>query len=209
MPADIEKAESEPSLVGCSPRAERTGNNYLPRLPREYYLGNAVVHWSMPVAMRLRGWLTATLHQRFRELMLDTAAREGLLCPAYCLMPDLLHLMWMGLRFDSDQRNATVFLRTHLEPLLSPAEFQYQAHDHVLKESERKRNAFAAVCHYILENPVRAELTERAGDWEFSGAIVPGYPTLHSLQPDFWSKFWKLYALMLAPDAGQRTLPPI
>jgi len=187
----------------------RTSDNYLPRLPREYYQGNAVVHWTMPVSHRARGWLTGDFHRQFRELLLHAAAREGLLCPTYCLMPDHLHLMWMGLRFDTDQLNAKSFLRTYLEPVMSPAKFQHQPHDHVLKESERKRNAFAKVCFYVLENPVRAELVKAAGEWEFHGAIVPGYPTLHPLEEDFWPKFWKRYAQMGHPDAGNRMLPPI
>ena len=141
--------------------------------------------------------------------MLHTAAREGLLCPTYCLMPDHLHLVWMGLRLDSDQRNGMAFLRTHLEPMLVPHRFQNQAHDHVLKEEERRRNAFATVCHYILANPVRAELVKLPGEWTFNGAVVPGYPKLHPLQSDFWPKFWKLYAQAKHPDAGKILRPPI
>jgi len=64
----------------------------------------------------------------------------------------------MGLRLDSDQRNGMAFLRTHLEPKLAPQKFQHQAHDHVLTEDERRYDAFARVCHYILQNPLRAEL---------------------------------------------------
>ena len=127
----------------------------------------------------------------------------------YCLMPDHLHLVWMGLRADSDQRNGMAFLRTHLEPKLSPRKFQHQAHDHVLKEKERQRNAFARVCHYILENAVRAELVKRPADWHFSGAIVPGYPTLHPLQDDFWPRFWKLFAQTKESDAGKILRPPL
>ncbi len=187
----------------------RTSTNYLPRLPREFYQGSAVVHWSLPIFDRSRSWLTEQFHEGFRELMLHAAAREGLLCPAYCLMPDHAHLMWMGLRFDTDQLNAMAFLRTYLEPLLAPNKFQPQAHDHVLKGSERKRNAFAKVCFYILENPVRAELVSVAAEWRFSGAVIPGYPTLNPLREDFWAKFWKVYAGMLDPKAGDRKLPPI
>jgi hypothetical protein len=106
---------------------------YLPRLPREYYQGDAVIHWTLTVFDRARGWLTDELHQQFRELLLYTAAREGLLCPLYCLMPDHIHFVWMGLRLDTDQRNSMAFLRTHLEPLLKPAKFQMQAQDHVLR----------------------------------------------------------------------------
>ena len=61
--------------------------------------------------------------------MLHAAAREGLFCPAYCLMPDHLHLVWMGLWLETNQLNGMAFLRTYLEPALTPAKFQPQAHD--------------------------------------------------------------------------------
>jgi putative transposase len=48
---------------------------YLPRLPREYYQGDAVVHWTLPVAHRRSGWLDGRFHFAFRELLLHTAAR--------------------------------------------------------------------------------------------------------------------------------------
>ena len=119
---------------------------YLPRLPREYYQGDAVVLWTLTVFDKAQGWLTPALHQSFRELMLHSAAREGLVCPIYCLMPDHIHLVWMGLRLDTDQLNGMAFLRTYLEPELSPAKFQPQAHDEVLRQEQRKKNAFAKVC---------------------------------------------------------------
>ena len=182
---------------------------YLPRLPREYYQADAVVHWTLTVLHRKQGWLTAALEARFRELMLHTAAREGLICPLYCLMPDHVHLVWMGLRRDSDQLNGMSFLRTYLEPALAPAKFQMQAQDHVLREEQRKRNAFARVCFYVAANPVRAELVEKEEDWPHTGCVVPGYPKLHPLEGGFWPKFWKLYAQMRAPDAGDIKRPPL
>ncbi len=154
-------------------------------------------------------WLNPDIHASFRELMLHAAARDNLLCPTYCLMPDHLHLIWMGLRLDSDQRNAMAFLRTHLEPKLSPVKFQHQTHDHFLKEDERKRGAFVSVCNYVLENPLRGGLVTNPHEWAFSGAIVPGYPTLDPLRDDFWPKFWKLHAQFRQPDAGEIVRPPI
>jgi putative transposase len=141
--------------------------------------------------------------------MLHTATREGLFCPTYCLMSDHLHLVWMGLRLDSDQLNGMAFLRTHLKPKLAPQRFQHQAHDHVLKEEERRRNAFARVCNYILENPLQAELVNHPREWPSSGAIVPGYPVLHPLDDDFWPKFWKLHTAAKSPDAGKILRPSI
>jgi REP element-mobilizing transposase RayT len=182
---------------------------YLPRLPREYYQGDAVVHWTLPISHRRQEWLDERFHSAFRELMLHTAAREGLFCPTYCLMPDHLHLVWMGLRLNSDQLNGMAFLRTHLKPILAPQRFQHQAHDHVLKEEEWKRDAFARVCFYIVDNARVAELVKRPKDRPFAGAVVPGYPELHPLGDDFWLKFWKLYGAAKHPDAGNILRPPI
>ena len=180
---------------------------YLPRLPDEYYQGNAVVHWTLPLAQRRTGWLDGAFHGKFREIMLHAAAREGFFCPTYCLMPDHLHLVWMGLRRETDQRRGMKFLREHLGKLLLPHRFQHQAHDHVLKEQERRRQAFAKVCFYILDNARVAGLVQSPADWPFCGAIVPGYPSLHPLSDKFWPLFWKLHAAALAPDAGNIQRP--
>ncbi|MEO7678580.1 MAG: hypothetical protein ABIV39_17630, partial [Verrucomicrobiota bacterium] len=105
-----------------------------------------------------------------------------------------LHLIWMGLRRDSDQLNAMKFLRAHLEQALGGGrEWQHQPHDHVLREEERRRNAFAKVCFYTLANPVRADLVKQEKDWPYLGAVIPGYPTLHPFVDNYWEKFWKLY----------------
>ncbi len=182
---------------------------YLPRLPREHYQGDAVVFWTLTIFDRAQGWLSAAFHQRFRELMFHTAAREALLCPIYCLMPDHLHLVWMGLRRDSDQLNGMAFLRRFLEPKLAPARFQPQAQDEVLRAEQRKRNAFAKVCFYIAANPVRASLMATSDTGPFTGCILPGYPELNPVGDDFWPKFWRIYAKWRQPDAGNIKRPPI
>jgi hypothetical protein len=180
---------------------------YLPRLKPEFYQGDAAVHWTLTVFDRGTGWLNHTFHYGFRELMLHAAIREGLVCPVYCLMPDHIHLLWLGLRRDTKQRNGMAFLRTHLEPLLLPHKFQAQAHDHVLRDEERKRGAFAKICFYILANPIRAGLIGQKEVWPYCGAVVAGYPALHPLREEFWPLFWKLFQQMRQPDAAKRKLP--
>jgi len=182
---------------------------YLPRLPREYYQADAVVHWTLNLSKHGKGWLNDAFHAQFRELILHTAAREGLFCPTYCLMPDHLHLVWMGLRRDSDQLNGMAFLRSQLKPALAPFRFQHQAHDHVLKQEERLRNAFAKVCSYILDNPLEAKLVERRENWRYCGAVVPGYPKLQPCQREYWPTFWKLYHKVREPNAGAIVRPSI
>ena len=100
-------------------------------------------------------------------------------------MPDHLHRVWMGLWLDSDQINGMAFLRTYLEPELSPAKFQPQPQDEVLRAEQRKRNAFAKVCFYIAANPARAKLIGEREIWPFTGCIIPGYPKLNPLDEDY------------------------
>src|SRR5262245_61339980 len=102
---------------------------HLPRLPKEHYQGDAVVHWTLAIAARKSGWLDEVFHARFRETMLHAAVRENLFCPTYCLMPDHIHLVWMGMRRDSDQRNGMKFLRAQVGKFLRPYRFQHQPHD--------------------------------------------------------------------------------
>jgi len=202
------------SLVTSSPTKTKVSDPlnrafYLPRLSREHYQADAVVHWTLTIFDRQQGWLTPELHHQFRELMFHAAAREGLVCPIYCLMPDHLHLVWMGLRLDTDQINGMAFLRTYLEPVLKPAKFQPQAQDNVLREEERKRNAFAKVCFYIAANPVRAKLMKETEVWPYTGCIVPGYPRLDPVEADFWPTFWKIFTKLRQPDAGNIKRPPL
>ena len=140
-------------------------HEHLPRLEPEYYRGFAMVHWVMTVDERATGWLDERFHLRWREVLLHMLTRYEMLCPAYCLMPDHVHIMGMGVTEASDQRNAMKFLRTSTTPLLTPWSWQRQPYDHVLRDKERKTDAFPRICQYMLENPVRMDLCARWQDY--------------------------------------------
>src|SRR5258708_33315723 len=100
----------------------------------------------------------------------------------------------------SSQKHTISHLRPLFDPFsdLEPAlgggrEWQHQPHDHVLREEERRRNAFASFCFYTLANPMRDEMVKKESEWPYSGALVPGYPDLHPMSEDYWELFWKLY----------------
>lgn len=180
-----------------TPRPER---HHLPRLAPELYRGFAVVQWTITLEHRATGWLDDGFHLRLREWLLHAAARESLFCPVYVVMPDHLHLIWMGLRVGSDQRNAMKFLRKHLAVELARRsangiefELQKQSHDGVLRERDRLRGAFEKSCFYLLNNPCRKKLANHPRDWPYLGGVLPGYPFMHPLDEDFWEKFWTLY----------------
>ncbi len=174
--------------------------HHLPRLAPEFYRGFAVVQWTITVERRATGWLDDLFHLQFRELLLHAAFRERLFCPVYVLMPDHLHLVWMGLRVNSDQRNAMKFFRKHLAVELARRsaggvkfELQKQSHDSVLREKDRLRGAFEKSCFYVLDNPYRKKLVSQPQEWPHLGAVVPGYPFLRPLAEDFWEQFWRIY----------------
>lgn len=172
--------------------------DWLPRLAEGFYRGFSSVHWQMTLDRRVTGWLKPGFHARFRELLLHTMARYHLLCPAYCLMPDHMHLLWMGVAEAADQRKAARFFRTHVNALLERslpgARFQKQAYDHVLRQHERGADAVREMAWYVLQNPVRAGLVKHADEWPQLGAMLPGYPTLHPLEDGYWDTFWKIRA---------------
>ena len=192
-----------------TPNPRSAFSHYLPRLKPIFYQADAVVFWTLPVSRRQQGWLTDPFHAAFRELMLHAAAREGLLCPAYCLMPDHLHLVWMGIRRQADQRHGMRFLRAQLGPFLRPAKFQHQPHDHVLTAKERQRHLFSVACaDYVLLNPLRAGLVKTPAAWPYLGAVVPGYPRLEPFAAGYWPWFWKHYVAVREPGIEKRVLPP-
>lgn len=151
----------------------------------------------MTLDRRARGWLSPLIHSRLREILVHLSAKYHLACPAYCLMPDHGHFLFMGCQPQSDQLRAARLLRTHWNTIL-PAGFrlQKQGYDHVLLESEREQNAFQGIAHYILKNPERSGLIRDGIKYPYSGSILAGYP---SLQPDdegFWKSFWIAFGKM-------------
>ena len=174
------------------------GRDHLKRLPPEYYQGKAYVHWSMTMQDRKTGWLIPIFYYKFREILTHAMFRYGLCCPIYCCMPDHIHLLWVGILEETDQRNAAKFFRAQLNPVLARlgARFQQQPYDHVLREEQRERTAFEEVVEYIARNPERAGLVppDSFQQYQYTGCLMPGYPNLSPWQVNYWDLFWRIYA---------------
>jgi putative transposase len=157
----------------------------------------------MAIERRRAGWLTDQWHAEFRLILLHTCASHGLLCPAYCLMPDHLHLLLLGAAAGSDQLAAMPFFRKHLNRILKPAgcRLQHQAHDHVLTPDEKQRGSFENVAAYIRENPTRAGFAADWRQWPHAGCMLPGYPELDPAAETYWPSFWRIYHAITAPSA--------
>lgn len=169
--------------------------NHLKRLPREYYQNDAMVHWTIAISDRRTGWLTVPFLYRFRELLTHMTFRYGLVCPVFCLMPDHIHMVWMGGDAGSDQLNAMKHFRPRCDESLQRIGYhlQDQAFDHVLKNEEYRDAEFRSLCEYIARNPERAGLIKRDSfaKYAYSGCLIPGYPELRPFAPGFWDQFDK------------------
>jgi len=167
--------------------------DHLRRLDPGHYRGTAIVHWSFSTRDRKKGWLSGLFYYRFRELLTHTSFRYGLACPIFCLMPDHIHLLWMGLFDGSDQLPALQHFRKSLNDSLRRIDFelQDQAYDHVLRDNERQGQAFHGVCEYIARNAERAGLVEvdHYQAYPYTGCLVPGYPKLRPFEASFWDDF--------------------
>lgn len=100
------------------------------------------------------------------------------LVPIYCFMPDHLHAMLQG----TDERSApkkamdAFKARTNrwLKDIDAAFELQKDYHDHIVRRSDDwRRHAF-----YILNNPVRAGLTEDPYAYPSTGSIGYDLPQM-------------------------------
>ena len=169
------------------------GGSYLKRLQDAFYHGQSYVHWTMTIENRKTGWLVPIFYYKFRELLTHTMFRYKICCPIFCLMPDHMHLLWLGVSPDSDQRLAMKFLRGQLNLVLNAFEVQLQdqPYDHVLDHEETQPFALENLVEYIARNPERKQLVRPDGFrlYKYTSCLVPGYPNLDPFQDDFWDRF--------------------
>ena len=163
-------------------------------------MGEAIIHWSITIRDRKQGWLSSLFYYRFRELLTHTLFRYELACPIFCLMPDHIHMVWIGLSSASDQLNAIKHFRTRCHESLERIGFELkdQAYDHVFKDEERVESEFRNVCDYIARNPERAGLVEpdQFAAYSFTNCLVPGYPELNRFDDDFHARFDRIISFL-------------
>jgi REP element-mobilizing transposase RayT len=100
------------------------------------------------------------------------ALQERVALIAYCFMPDHVHLLVEGQSDDSDClafiSRAKQFSGFYYQARFEERLWQRYGYEHTLRSDE----AVLGVVRYIVENPVRAGLTESARDYPYSGSSV-------------------------------------
>jgi putative transposase len=106
------------------------------------------------------------------EHLLHAAGLFEVAIPAYCFMPDHVHVVvtaesersdLLGLMKYFKQTTGYAYSRSRGGPLWQPG-----YHERVLRDDE----ATESVVRYVLENPVRAGLAKAAGEYPHAGSFV-------------------------------------
>ena len=175
-------------------------HNSLPRLEPGFYRGQAYVHWVMTIQDRKTGWLVPIFYYKFREILTHAAFRYAFACPIFCLMPDHMHMLWLGIDDRTDQLKASEYFRKRISEPLGKlgVEFQHQPYDHVLKDEEKLDTQVCNLVEYIERNPERKEIVslDQFKSYPYTDCLIPGYPELKIWQPDFWPRFWRCYSFL-------------
>jgi putative transposase len=148
-------------------------------------------------------FVTQCCHDR-RKYFADPARCEWLLShlrviatahsfaiPAYCIMPDHLHLLADGLLPTSDFLHfiKALKIKTSREFALGKGTplWQKKYFDHIL----RPKDFMDSVAWYTWLNPVRASLARVPGIYPFAGSFTTEIPNCASW-PDFWVPPYKI-----------------
>jgi putative transposase len=161
------------------------------RLPASRYVGQ---HWyflTMVVEGRDPRLSNPSLVAEHLSLLATDAQSRHFEIPAYCFMPDHLHILTNGTQGDSDllrfadrfkQDSAYAYKQQNEQRL-----WQKKFHDHILRANEH----WESIACYIWLNPVRKGLCQRAEDWPYSGSLTLDWRRLLAVGLDPWVPPWK------------------
>lgn len=168
-----------------------------PRLPSFDYVGEHSYHLVFNTRRRCPRFSDASIATTCLHLLEASSARYGVQIPAYCFMPDHLHLLVVGAdsaplyRFAQHFKQATGYRHQGL--------WQRSFYDHILRSEEAEE----AVAFYIWENPVRAGLADTILDYPHSGPreSMLGYSV--SEHPQDRAKALSLHSLTVGSQSLQ------
>jgi len=150
------------------------------RLPDNNYKGEISVAFTLCVENRFELFRNPSIVGIFTDILKAIVERFSCIVPAYCFMPDHLHLIVAGINGNADslrciktyKQKSGYWLAKHL----NNACWQKDFYDHILRKDENLIN----VVKYIFDNPVRKGLVAHWQDYPFKGSI--GYSLDEILQ---------------------------
>lgn len=161
------------------------------RLPEACYLGRQWYFLTLCTQDRLPRFTEPQLVEELFTALKTAAGSEGFQLPAYCFMPDHLHVLANGTEGNSNllafadrfkQKSGYRFRQQKKVRLWQP-----KYYDHILRPTDR----WEAVAWYIWMNPVRKGLCARPEDWPHSGSCTMDWKKLLAAPDVPWIPPWK------------------
>ena len=141
------------------------------RLPREYYQGEITTAFTLCIQNKKPLFLDPAVVHDFVKIMITTLEKSNCIVPAYCFMPDHLHIILAGKAVDADLWNTMVSYKQKTGYWLSrniPAiRWQKDFYDHII----RSEKTIATQVRYILDNPVRKGIASSWQEYPHKGSI--------------------------------------
>jgi putative transposase len=160
----------------------------LPRRPERLkcfdYLGEYSYFLTYCTDYRHEAFIQAEKVDVVRTQILRAASDERFAVAAYCFMPDHLHLLITGEQPSSDCRQfigrSKQLSGFYYQKAFGRRLWQRYGYEHVVRSEE----GVLSVARYILENPVRAGISDSVRCYPFSGS------TLYSIEEILESLPW-------------------
>jgi putative transposase len=144
------------------------------RLQPHCYQGRICISFTVCINDRNPFFIEPAIVNIFKDLLNDSANKFSCILPAYCFMPDHVHIVVEGtqdevslLKFINYYKQKTGFWMSKNRPGRS---WQKNFFDHIIRKDE----GLLTVIRYILDNPVRKGLVSDWRDYPFKGAIGCG-----------------------------------
>ena len=140
------------------------------RLPSEAYNGFVAVAFTANILERKHLFVDDTVFQVFQEILLSELKQEHCSSYVYLFMPDHLHIIIAGEHDNANVQECmdmfkqrTGFWLHKNQPLYH---WQKDYYDHIIRKDEDMN----AQIRYILQNPVRAGLTDSWKKYPYKGS---------------------------------------
>jgi len=155
-----------------SPPPATTTHSHLQRLSK-VFIGDPTYFVTTCTKKRRKILDTPAVHQILREGWEDALERHGWVIGSYVVMPDHIHFFCKPtheactLSELMQHWKEWTSKRIKREMELKDGVWQEEFFDHLLRSHE----SYSEKWNYVEQNPVRAGLVERAGDWPYAGFI--------------------------------------
>ena len=160
------------------------------RLPPDEYLGTSISFVTICCQNRVPVFADGTRSAAAIEALKRVSQSMQFLVPAFCFMPDHVHLLMEGtapgsnlLRFVAQWKQQTGYMfRNDVSRKL----WQRRFYDHILRSDDNAE----AVAWYIWMNPVRGGIVGEPHEYPFSGSFTEKWPKMNA-PAKTWNPPWK------------------